>query len=361
MSTLLETIQSTPIVLQKLIDNRAMNNQAAIECIQKNLPDFKEIILIGSGSSLNEAKTARGFVEKVTGRRTVAETSNDFLHNHTVFDTKNLYIFMSQSGTSQTTREAQLSLKKKGCVTIAISSETEKFLAAESMAYVNSMAKDEEYLCVTMGFSASLIALELLGLSIGEYLNTICAEQVMDYIADLKKAMNNYGEIIPRVETWFAQNGKVLMNADLFAVYGSDSLWGVALEGALKILEIPKLYAVGYELEDGMHGPTLSFNDRICLLILNDGGRENERAKALARFVKTEFHQGFLIGQAGLDDTDLIFETASDHFKNLEFACAVQTICWFMAVENGTDLTHGKGVGSSGKRYFSTHSDAKLS
>lgn len=357
MGTLLENIQATPEVLLRLLENREENNKKAIELIDKTVKkDFKEIIIVGSGSSLNEIRAAKGFVEKVTKKRVTAETSNDFLYNHVVFDTDNLYIFMSQSGTSETTRRAQLKLKKLGCTTIAVSSNTKTFIAVESGAVVDSMAAHEEYTCVTMGYCASLIALELLGLSIAEYLGTVTKEQVQELGEDLKKATAHYDDLITMTENWFKKNVKDIMKAQYYAVYGCDDLWGVALEGALKILEIPNSFAVGYELEDGMHGPNLGFDERICLLVLNDGERENERALSLGRMVKEEYNCGYILGKEVLDDTDLKFNPTSKYFKNVEFACVLQTICWFMSVEKGIDLTKGH----SGKRYYYTHTQIDL-
>ncbi|MBQ2656382.1 MAG: SIS domain-containing protein [Erysipelotrichaceae bacterium] len=360
MGTLLDTIAATPLVIDDLISKREENYGPVIEYIKRNVSNINEIVLIGSGSSLNEAKSGRGFVEKVTGIRVTCETSNDFMYNHFVFDTNNLYVCMSQSGTSETTRRAQKMLREKGCHTIAISSETQKFLALESCAYIDSMASREEYLCVTMGYSASLIALELFGLELGKYLNHISIEEYETYIDDLIKAKNNYPSIINKVDEWYKSNEEKVMSANYYAVYGADDLWGVALEMALKITETPKLFAVGYELEDGMHGPTMSFDDKICVFILNDGKREDERCKQLANFVKSEYNNGFIIGSSVLDNRDLKLDFASTSFQNLEFACAIQTINWFMSVSNNIDLTLGNGVAHVGKKYFHTHSQISL-
>lgn len=360
MGTLLDTIKATPEVLNKLIINRKDNNHKALEVIDQELENINEIILIGSGSSLNEAKSCKGFLEKVTGKRVTTETSNDFMYNHSVFNKNNLYVCMSQSGTSETTRRAQKLLREKGCTTIALTSEIDNFLAVESKAYINSMAAHEEYLCVTMGFCASVVSMMLFGISLGEYLKYITSDEAENYVEDLKKAINNYPNLIETVEKWYKENGKKVMTAMYYGVYGFDDIWGVALEGALKILEIPKLFAVGYELEDGMHGPTMAFDKKICLFIFNDGGREKERALSLARFVKTEYDNGFIIGSDVLDEKDLKIDLCSTNFNNIEFACAIQTICWFMSLDAGIDLTDGRGVGHVSKKYFSTHSQVSL-
>ena len=360
MKSLLQTIESTPEVVRKLIEHREENNRKAIQLIENSQINFNEIIIVGSGSSLNEAKSAKGFLERVIQLRVTVETSNDFMYNHSVFNQNCLYIFMSQSGTSETTRRAQSLVKNKGCKTIAITSETKKYLAAESCAYIDSMAANEEYLCVTLGFCASVCTLMLFGLSYAEYLKKITVDEVEVYIKDLDKAIQNYPNLIQKTKSWYSENGPQVMDAEYYAVYGSDDMWGVALEGALKILEIPKLFAVGYELEDGMHGPTMAFDKKICLFILDDKKREHDRATSLARFVKEVFNNGFVIGPQVIDKKDLCIVLASDYFQNIEYACVVQTICWFMSISAGIDLTVGRGVGHISKKYFSTHSEINI-
>ncbi len=360
MGTLYETICATPQVLEACRIHFRENNRAAMEVIRRQLPVIREIILIGSGSSLNEAKSARGFLEQVTRRRVTTETSNDFMYNHTVFDREYLYVFLSQSGTSQTTRQAQRKVREQGCTTIAISSCTDRFLAAEADAVVDSQAAHEEYLCVTMGFCASLATLMLFGLSLAELLGTLDRKQTEAIAQDLQAAADHYPTLTSMTTQWFTHYGDQVMKARYYAVYGSDDLWGVALEGALKILEIPKLFAVGYELEDGMHGPTMAFDENICLLILDGNDRERDRAESLARFSKAETKNGFLIGPKGLDKSDLQIQPVSRYFQNIEYACVLQTICWWMSVAAGVDLTQGRGVGHSSKKYFSTHSEADL-
>ena len=34
-----------------------------------------------------------------------------------------------------------------------------------------------------------------------------------------------------------------------------------------EVIEIGKVMSIGYELEEGMHGPTLSFHSHLCVLV----------------------------------------------------------------------------------------------
>ena len=94
---------------------------------------------------------------------------------------------------------------------------------------------------------------------------------------------------------------------------------GIALEGALKLLEVAKLYmAIGYEQEDGLHGPCLGFVKGDVVIALSDGVRDRELAHSVVRFSKNELGQGYIFGCDVEDETDLEFNICSDNFKALE-------------------------------------------
>ena len=357
--TLLETIQSSRETILKLVDERKSNNKAAIEFISKEIPNFKEIVFVGSGSSLNEVRTARSFIEKVTKKRVTFETSNDFINNHSVFETDNLYIFVSQSGTSTTTRIAQKRLKEMGCKNICVSAFPLDNLGKETGVYVDSMCAHEAYYCVTLGFNASAVCLELLGLSIAEFLKTVSSEEVKEYEEDLRKAADNYPALIDKTVSWYKKHEKELNAAKYYACYGPNDLWGVAIEFALKLQDVSRLFAVGYELEDGMHGPCMSFGKDLCLFVLDDNTSETKRAKQLVRFGKEQCSSGFLIGPNSYDENDLVVSPVSKHFQNIEMAPVVQTICCMLGETRNIDSTPQTGTKSVDEGYFNTHEEIK--
>ncbi|MCQ5285691.1 sugar isomerase, partial [Longicatena caecimuris] len=58
------------------------------------------------------------------------------------------------------------------------------------------------------------------------------------YLEDAQKAADLYHEICDKTMEWFDRNKWKLMNKDGFVIYGAGTLYGTALEGALKVLEI---------------------------------------------------------------------------------------------------------------------------
>ena len=149
------------------------------------------------------------------------------------------------------------------------------------------------------------------------------------------------------------------MVAETFTIYGMDSLWGVALEGALKILEISKRrIGVGYEFDDGMHGPTMGYTPSNCVIVLHDGGREDVRAHQLTTFAKNELGYGYLIGENPIDASDLPISLTGGEFIFLELSPVVQILAYRLAVDYGIELKDIKTQDPLPEmKYFNTHDE----
>ena len=202
-------------------------------------------------------------------------------------------------------RQALQSAQRQGLPNVAVTQNPNQYMSQECGVHVDMMCADEEYKMRTVGYVSGMVVQLLIAMEIGLRRHTITAEEEQKLIAQIEAALTNWPQIETQAMTWYKRNETQLLNSAMFAVYGIDGLWGAALEGALKLIEIGKVMSIGYELEEGMHGPTLGFHPQLCVLVMNDGGRENDRARGLARFAKCEFGNGFLIGANPVSYTHL--------------------------------------------------------
>lgn len=358
MVTLLDCINRVPEICDKIIAGRKENFAKFFEVLDGHLEKFNQIILIGSGTSNTSAVTARGFIEKASGIQTICMLPNEFLHNTRVYNPLALYIYTSQSGTSILTQEAVEKMKALGNWTVGMTENSETQLAKQVHVHVDMGCGKEEYGMRTIGYCSSILTLMLLGLEIGHKLNRISEEQYADYIEQAKAISSNHRKISDASMAWFDANKDQLMNSSSFTIYGTGTLFGVALEGALKILEISKRkIAVGYETDDGMHGPTMGYTPDNCVIVLNDGGFDSEKGVQLATWAKAEMHNGFVIGCDTLDESDLAFTPVSGEFRSIEFAPTVEVLAYRLAVDYGIDLNDKNR--HTERKYFSTHGQIK--
>ncbi len=355
MVTLLDCINRVPELTEAILDHYEQHFEALLQSGSVAL--LQEIILVGSGTSNTSAVTARSFIEKTSGLRTSCLLPNEFLYETAVLNPMALIVVVSQSGTSALTQDAVKKARKNGNLTVAITENDQTPIARDADVSIEMGCGKEEYGMRTIGYCTSVLTLMLMGMAIGKKRGFLSVEKEAALLSQAAEVPASHRQMSQAAMQWFDQNKESLMNADSFTLYGGGPLWGVALEGALKILEISKRkMAVGYEIDDGMHGPTMGFTNTNCVLALDDGGVNQEKCRQLIQWAKQEKHNGFLIGPNGLDETDLFWMPKCDEFRALEIAPAVQILAYRLAVDAGIDLSDRSIHKES--QYFKTHRDA---
>lgn len=352
MVTMLECIQRVP----QLLDAIRLARPQTMEQVLSVYPpeDIMEICLIGSGTSFTSASTAQYLMEKCTGMRVSVMLPNEFLHVRTFRNPRALHVFISQTGTSSALLEALDLCKANGLMNAVMSEKPDTPAAQKAAAFISIGCGHEEYGIRTIGYSTTVCSLMLLGVSIGLAKGTLSQVAAADLDRQLQAAIAGIPNVIERTQRWMDTSRRKIMRSRFIAFTGVGALYGVAMEGAVKIWEGPQYPSAGYELDDGMHGPNYGYNDNDAVIILNDGARGTEKALALARYMKNEHGNGYIFGLNALDSNDLSFTPAGGEFCCLEFAAAVQTFMYRLAVDGGRDFTI-TGVHSVMNSYFNSH------
>ncbi|MDB8710067.1 SIS domain-containing protein [Mediterraneibacter gnavus] len=337
------------------MDNILKNKEQYLKELKNIISEqcVDELIFIGSGTSNTAAVTAAPFVEKVSGLRTTVVTANEFMYDRYVRNKNALYVFTSQTGTSHFVREAQKQIREKGYLTAAISESRDTPLAKESVVFINMGSGEEDCPMRTIGYCASVLIHMLMGLEIGKKYGKISEEEYRVYIKEAERLPESNEAIRKAALAWMDRARRKMFQSQLIVFTGAGSLYGLALEGAMKVWECPQIASVGYELEEGMHGPNYGYNNNHCVIFLNDG-REERKGLALAKWMKEIHKNGFVIGNNGVDSADLQFNLQTVHFTAIEMSAAVQVIAYRLAEDGGRDLLapHDNRVM---ERYFKTH------
>lgn len=355
MTTMLDVIKRTKEKMNLIIDSRESIFKEAIDLQRKK--NFSSICFIGSGSSYSSILSTSLFVEKASGLNVQVMLPNLFI-NKEVYNPSTLYVFVSQTGTSKLTIKAAKKLKELGIETVSLSSDKNSPLVKECSCFIELCIGYEEYTYATLGFTCSMITEMLLSVELGLTRNYISKEEYNAYIEEIKKAPPSNYETIEKTIDWFDKFKDRLVAYQNFVLYGGSSLWGIANEGALKIMEITKEYvSLGYEMDDGMHGPNYCLDERDCVIALNDG-KDNKNAIDLMNLMKKEYASGYLVGVNTMDEYDLELDLKTENFTNLEIISFVQTLAYLLAKENNVDIYEKNDPRintTKGKGYFNMH------
>lgn len=357
MITLLETIEQIPGVLESVIEKRKETFRAVLEAAESRETPITQIVLLGSGTSHTSADTARYFAERSGGLPVRAVLPNDFCYA-AVHDPNALYVIISQTGTSIKTRECLELVKGFGGLAAVMSESPDTPIARECGVYIDMGCGYEEHKTRTIGYSATVLTVMLLGLELGLRRGNLTQEEYEGYLAQAKKLPAAIKGVIGDAMAWMDRSKWEMLHSQMLFFTGVNALWGVAQEAACKVWELPKLSTMGVDLDESMHGPNFGFDARHCVIVLDDGTVDSDKAAAMVRYMKNEFKNGFMIGPQPVGPGDLKLVPQSGAFSCLEFAAAVQILAYRLAQDCGRDLQapHDNSVMNS---YFISHSDQK--
>lgn len=336
MVTMLDCIRRVPALLDAIRISRVQTMEQLLSLYP--VGSFSEICLIGSGTSFTSASTAQYMMEKYCGMRVSVMLPNEFLRARTYRNPKALHLFITQTGTSSALLEALEICRKNGLMNAVMSERADTPAAEQSAAFVCMGCGQEEYLIRTIGYSTTVCSLMLMGISIGLANGTLAENNADELDCQLQAAIASIPDVIDRTLRWMDTSRRRIMRSRFIAFTGVGALYGVAMEGAVKVWEGPQYPSAGYELDEGMHGPNYGYNSNDAVIILNDGAPGCEKALGLARYMKNELHNGYIFGLNAIDSQDLAFIPAGGDFCCLEFAAAVQTFMYRLATDGGRDF-----------------------
>ncbi|MBR2545928.1 MAG: SIS domain-containing protein [Erysipelotrichaceae bacterium] len=356
MVTMLDCIRRVAPITKEIVKNAQVNTDDMVSKLGDDVRKINEIVICGAGSSNTAAVTAAGFMEKVTGLQVHTFMANQFARK-SIYNPDALYIFVSQTGTSTLVKEMVARMNDMGCFTVSVTEDETTPVGKQAKTHVNMGCGYEEYWFRTIGYCSSVVTLMVIGLRIALERGTVTVKEYNDYLAEAVVAADNHPAVIEKTIAWFNAHKDELVKGRCFVVYGSGPLHGVALEGALKVLETAKTFmAIGYEAEDGLHGPNLGFGKGEVIISLNDGVNDEWMGHGVVEYAKKELTQGYIFGAHPLDENDLEFEVKGGNFRALEFAAAVETLAYLLAKAVGTPvLPIGEYQDHISGKYFETH------
>lgn len=339
MVTVLDCIERVPSVIESILERQEDAFGPFMDRITSSIDRINEIVFIGSGTSNTAAVTSQVFVEKASGICTKIALPNNYAQEAFNVNPDALYVFTSQTGTSKVVCQVMETLRAKGCLCLGMTEAPDTKLAGLSPGHVCLNCGKEEHLMRTIGYAASVLNHMLLGMKLGLAKGHITRAQYDAWLQEAGRVPDSHRAVTKQARSWFQQNKYQIIRSKCVIFTGTGSLYGVALEGAVKFWEMPQVISAGYELEEGMHGPNYGYDGNHCVVVFNDGGRESDKSLSLARYMKEVFHNGLVVGAKTVDEQDLLLDLKGGDFACLEFSAVPQIMAYDLAVDSGRDIS----------------------
>jgi glutamine---fructose-6-phosphate transaminase (isomerizing) len=266
---MLKEIYEQPITVQNCINEYVDSLKKNINIINFPIEPNKinKIVLIGCGTAYNSCLTAKYWFEELTSIEVEVDIASEFRYRKLKFNSKNLYIFVSQSGETADTAAALDLCKKNNVKTCSVVNIIESTIARNSDWVLPIHAGTEIGVASTKAFLGQLTVLYILCLKLSIIRKDIDESTYEKNIRNLKKLPEAIKECIN------TENNVQLMAKEFLSAKGSMFLgrglsFPIALEGALKLKELSYLHAEGYPAGEMKHGPLALIEEGLPVIIL---------------------------------------------------------------------------------------------
>lgn len=265
--SMLGYIRETPLTISRNISqSEALTQDLTALFLQQ--PRLR-IRIVACGSSYNAALCARSYMKGVLGIPVEIVTPFTFNHYEHDLTPGDFVLCMSQSGCSTNTLESLRLCKTLGIPAIGVTGNVHSDFEREADMVIDFGLGGEQLDFVTKGVVAQTAFLNLFALHTAQALGRLSSQEVAGQKAEMTKAMDNYQYIVQNFPPYFEEHKKNLLSMHTVYCIGAGANYGTALEGAVKIGETVHIPAIGYEVDEAIHGPQIQLTPDYTFVFLD--------------------------------------------------------------------------------------------
>jgi len=242
------------------------------------------LVYVGCGTSYYLAMSLAAYANRA-GRRAIAVPGAEWLNRPSYFwsDWKNTHVVaISRSGETTETVAAAKSSRENGAFVTALTVEADSTLAKNSDSVVASPTHAEEGIVMTA--SASLML--LLGLQM------VGSEIPASIVASAQTLAEKLDEVLDYE----------VLDRSHFVFLGGGPLFGIASEGALKLLEMSQVMTQPFHPLEYRHGPISLVDAKTAAVMLYSTDQKDAEMKLVEELREKG---AFVIGIGGPGDIEL--------------------------------------------------------
>lgn len=277
-------VKTEPDVYSSIFKNRYQLLKNVLDEDVDQLNKYESVVIFATGSSSNAAYSAVPFMNNQLQIPVFVEEPSFSASYSKGINPNTLYIAISQGGHSYSTIHMVETIQQEKGTIYTLTSDLNSPIAKVSEHVIDMGMGIEEMPYVTLGYSSTILILDLLALEIAKKVKT--SSDYEKNLAEIELIIGQMPKVIEHSEKWAK---KYLEQIDyqtriIFIGYGSG--YGVSREGETKVTETVRMTAFGKELEEYMHGPYLGLHEDDQIVFIEPQGLLEERADKLKDFLK---------------------------------------------------------------------------
>lgn len=352
---LLKEIHEQPDSLRATLSGRINPKDGSVKLGGLNMSDtelraVKNIVVVGCGTAYYAGVMAGYLIEQFTSDITVrAEIASELRYRSFHTPANTVAVIVSQSGETADTLACLQELKRRGVKCIGMVNVVGSTIAREVDGGVYLHVGAEISVASTKAFTSQVAAMVMFGLVIAQA-KGMNPKELSQYVKELE-------QLPVEIESVLKKNAKDLKSlAQKYAKYehalyvGRDTLYPIALEGALKLKEVSYIQAEGYAAGELKHGPIALIDDRFFeVCFLQDNWLYE---KTQSNLIEMNARGAHVIVVTDTDkritaDDVVRIKTKLSLLTPLVFNVVAQLLAYYIAVGRGNDVDQPRNLAKS--------------
>ena len=319
---------------------------------EEEIRGLQRVVLIGCGTSLHAAMVGRYFMEELAGIPAEVDSSSEFRYRNVHVDPRTLVVSVGQSGETADTLAAMTAVREKGgkLVTICNVEGSQATRLAESTLHMR--AGPEIGVASTKTFTASLMALSIMSIFMGQIRGAIDNARSVQLVGELARMPHQLGKILANQRPYHRLARK-FHRYEHFLFLGRGTAYPIAMEGALKLKEISYIHSEGYPAGEMKHGPIALIDLNMPVVALAPEGPLYRKMAGNIKEVKAR--DGIVIAVATEQDTEIASQVdevlyipgGSEMLTPILAVVPLQLLAYHIAVRRGCDVDQPRNLAKS--------------
>lgn len=343
-----ETLRST---LAGRIDVEGMSVRlGGINMSDEELRKVRNIIIVGCGTANYAGQLASYFIEQFTSDVTIrVEIASELRYRSFNVPDDSVALIVSQSGETADTFACLNELKRRGVRCLGIVNAVGSSIAREVDGGVYVHVGPEISVASTKAFTSQVAAITLFGLVMAQAKGA-GSQDLSEFIKELDMLPAEIEAVIASKETELKKLAGDYAGYAHSLFIGRDTMYPVALEGALKLKEISYIQAEAHAAGELKHGPIALVDDSFFEVAFVADNWLYE--KSISNVIEVNARGGHVIVVTDSNkdipaEAVVRVDTSLNALSPLVFNVISQLFAYYVSLERGNDVDQPRNLAKS--------------
>ncbi|MEP7205118.1 MAG: glutamine--fructose-6-phosphate transaminase (isomerizing) [Candidatus Saccharibacteria bacterium] len=352
---LLKEITEQPTSLRSTLSGRVVATEQRVQLgglnmTTQQLAQLEHVTIIGCGTAYYAGLLASYYLEHlIDGLPIDVEVASELRYRSFHLPPRSVALVVSQSGETADTLACLREIKRRGVTTLGIINAVGSTIAREVDGGIYVHAGPEISVASTKAFTSQVSAMVMFGIQVAQA-KGVSIQATAKYVKELARLPEEIERVITSQRSAIAKVAKKYATYDHALYLGRDSLYPVAMEGALKLKELSYIQAEGYPTGELKHGPIALVDDRFFeVMLLVDGWLFDKSISGLSEVNARGGHVLAITNSTKEIEAETVIriKTSLDLLAPMVINVVQQLFAYYVAVERGNDVDQPRNLAKS--------------